>query len=309
MRTRVILAAIILAIPMWCSVVFSEETIADATGAGTDPFESGQLVADFKGAEYFFKQREIADKLVALGDKDIIPEIAELLESEKRSERCNAGYLLAKLGDERGLPAIIAELEDTGPRPVIDQHMGLKRTIRQDRYYAVHVLGALGDARAVPVLLKYLDDDHLYYKVSTTLGEIGDKRAIGPLRAVLRHDDAQHRFWATYGLAILGEEDGVTGLIGFLRDSDFRLRRHAAGGVAAYGGKRALPVLVKALDDENVHVRRSVITALGNLGDPRAIPHLRRFLDDQTPITRGDPTTISHFAQQAIENIVSKKSE
>ncbi|GAG04919.1 unnamed protein product, partial [marine sediment metagenome] len=106
-----------------------------------------RLIETFKTERSFWKQAAIAEKLIARGDKSIVPEIAQMLKSEKRSERCNAAWVLAGLGDKRGLAAVLRELNDTSgvgrtvERTRSDGKPDIQGQIRQDRYYAAHVLG------------------------------------------------------------------------------------------------------------------------------------------------------------------------
>jgi HEAT repeat protein len=75
------------------------------------------LLREFKTADFSWRQAEVGEKLVALNDASIAPAMLELLSSENRAERCNAGRVLAGLGDDRGLYAVIEELNDKKPRP------------------------------------------------------------------------------------------------------------------------------------------------------------------------------------------------
>ena len=110
----------------------------------------------------FWKQTEIGKKIIATGDKNIVPALALLLSSPDRGTRCNAGYVLAKLGDERGLDTVIAELKDVGERPTTftrgDGTPDVKKQIDQDRFFAAMTLQAIGDQRAVPALIEVLGD-------------------------------------------------------------------------------------------------------------------------------------------------------
>src|SRR5262249_8658050 len=49
------------------------------------------LLQEFKTAKYFWQQAEVGEKLIALNDRSIVPVMLELLGSESRAERCNAG--------------------------------------------------------------------------------------------------------------------------------------------------------------------------------------------------------------------------
>src|SRR5688572_12510681 len=57
---------------------------------------------------------ENAHRLAVAGNKQAIPgaipRLAAMIKSPDRSVRCNAGLALARLGDDRGLAAVVAEL-------------------------------------------------------------------------------------------------------------------------------------------------------------------------------------------------------
>ena len=127
------------------------------------PLRKGQKVADllreFKEEKVFWRQNEVGRKLIAIGDKSIVPEIAQMLTSEDRHARCNAGWVLAGLGDERGLPAVLAELKNTsegdrrteGGRIRSDGKPDTRGQVTSDRYYAAWVLEKIGDRLPYPL--------------------------------------------------------------------------------------------------------------------------------------------------------------
>ena len=100
------------------------------------------------------------------------------------------GVRLARLGDDRGLEVIQAILEDRSPKRAVFEidsagHPSPALQIRADRYYAAHLLGDLKDVRAVPILVALLKDEDVKEVVPWSLGEIGDKSAISPLKDAL----------------------------------------------------------------------------------------------------------------------------
>ena len=288
------------------------------------------LVQAFRSAKSFWQQGEVADKLIAAGDRSVIPKIEDILKHEQRSRRCNAGLVLAGLGDERGFRAIVVELKDTGPRAVSEARPGSKSSsITSDRYYAVHVLGQLGDKRAVPILLEYLSDETIDYQVAIVLGQLGDKRAIPPLKKMLQHEDPRRRISVACGLTKLGDPVGLPALAAFLKDPNWYVRYQAADALGFAGDPEALPLLVEALADPHQRVRASAVRALGDLGDrravppllkaledrelrhaaaialrkvgdPRALPALRKALADEPEAAGGQPYTLRHALQEAI---------
>jgi HEAT repeat protein len=143
----------------------------------------------FSSAKYISQQKEVAQKLVALGDKTIIPEIEKHLDTQDRRRKCNAAFVLAGLGDKRGVAIIIGELEDKTTRPTdmrrSDGCPYPEGQITADRYYAAFLLGELGNKQAVPALIEALKDETINYRAAISLGEIGDKSAIPALRTMV----------------------------------------------------------------------------------------------------------------------------
>ena len=155
-----------------------------------------------------------------------MPELARMLASKNRGVRCKAGWAIARLGDDRGLLAVIAELKDTSPRPGVregitsgDGVSDIEDQVGQDRFYAVQVLGDLGDRRAVPALIEALKDPAIGYRAAMALGDIGDPRAAGGLKEMLKSagPDERRRLWSGYGLAAIGDPAGVPAIAEVLK--------------------------------------------------------------------------------------------
>jgi len=268
---------------------------------------AASLLDAFRAAENSWTQAEVGKKLIVLGDKSIVPDMAKILKSEDRRERCNAAWVLAGLGDRRGLSALLAELKDTGQRPTklirSDGTPNVPGQIAQDRYYAVHVLGELGDQKAVPELIEVLKDESLNYKAAIVLGSLGDRRAIPALKEMLNTCRPDHRLWAGSGLGKLGDPLGVPTVAEFLKHPQWTQRRHAADALGEFQDKRALPALTDALKDKQAEVRVSAARALGRLADQAAIPALEALLDDHELTTSGPPTAVRDAAAEAIRQI------
>lgn len=252
------------------------------------------LLQEFKAAKSFWQQAQAGEKLVALHDREVVPVMLALLKSRNRWERCNAGRVLAGLGDDRGLLAVVAELQDTENRPNTDEEALAQgfpkdkapaRQINQDRYYAAHVLGGIGDKRAVPALIAALQDESIEIEAAGVLAHLGDKRAIAPLLASLEQaqqsqksasPNTDMRFWAGYGLMWLKHPAGLPAVAQCLGADRHPIQRtYAADALGEFGDKRAVPVLIRSLGDKDVEVRINAIMALGRIGNGAAIPALR----------------------------------
>ena len=182
------------------------------------------LIKEFETTKEFWRQFEVAKKLVARGDKSALPALESWLSNEDRHVRCVAAFVFAGLGNDRGFEVIHAVLNDMSDRAegqgITAGKRSLQAQIRSDRYFAVHVLGALKDKRAVPILIPLLRDEQINYNVAWALGEIGDERAIGPLIEALRDKSSDMRFGAISALEKLGAVAALPHLHALLNDQE-----------------------------------------------------------------------------------------
>ncbi len=192
------------------------DTIANASSA--------QLAEEFKNSKVFWQQFEIARKIVALHDTNVLSGLAGWLTNEDRHARGNAALIFAGMGDDRGFEVIRKTLNDRSERPkgpgVPGGNWTLQAQIASDRYYAVHLLGDLKDPRAVPILIPLLRDKEVNYIVPWALGEIGDKRAVEPLIGALSDKDPSVRVLAIYSLEKLKADKALPHLQALLNDND-----------------------------------------------------------------------------------------
>jgi len=277
-----------------------------------------ELLTALKAEKYAHIRKGIIELVEEIGNREPISFFVEQLQADNRRRRCKAALCLELLGDRRGVPAIIKELNDTSYRPTTmiksDGTEYQQGQIRSDRYYAALLLGILGDEEAVPPLIEATRDETINYQAAISLGEIGDKRAIPALRAMLKKYSNQpfrhttkhfRRVFAGYGLAMLGDAEGLKVVIDTLneRQQDWTIRRHATEALGKLGDKQAVPNLIAALKDEHPNIRVSAARALGAIGDVSALPALEEALKDKTETKVNAPTTVSKAAASAIAQI------
>jgi len=202
-----------------------------------------KLVKEFETTKEFWRQFEVAKKLVARGDKSALPALESWLNNEDRPERCVAAFVFAGLGNDRGLQVIIAVLNDMSDRPVTGAPPGnsLREQIRADRHYAVYVLGELKDKRAVPLLIPLLRDEGISFEVAWALGEIGDDRAVSPLIEALHDKDPAVRLIAIHALEKLRASDALPHLHALL--NEYEKIHYAAQVLVAEAAKAAIAAL------------------------------------------------------------------
>jgi HEAT repeat protein len=182
------------------------------------------LVEQFKSTTIFWKQFEVAEKIIALHDKKVLQDLEPWLSNEDMHRRGNAALIFGSLGDNRGFQVIKAILEDRSIRRAVFE-LGdtggpdARLQIREDRYYAVYLFGYLKDSRAVPILVPLLKDGDVNLIVPWSLGQIGDKAAIPPLIETL--DDVRSpnmRILAIQALVQLDAKEALPRLHALLDD-------------------------------------------------------------------------------------------
>lgn len=186
------------------------------------------LLDQFKNEKVFWRQIDVAKKIVALHDISVLPKLAGWLNHDDRHLRGNVAFIFAGLGDDRGFEVIKAILKDRSDRPQgqgqvfasSDGRYHVEQQIHADRYYAAHLFGDLKDRRAVPILVPLLSDKEVQHIVPWSLGEIGDNRADGPLIDVLEDRVPSMRVLAIYALAKLGAREALPRLCALLDDHE-----------------------------------------------------------------------------------------
>jgi len=188
------------------------------------------LVDRFDAEPVFWRQLEIAQQIVSLGDKSVLPRLEHWLRYADRHARGNAAFIFAGLGDPRGIEVIGDILTDFSDRPegqhgfisngLYDAARLTPLQIKEDRYYAVHLLGRLKDPRAVPWLVLLLADDSVNYHAAWALSEIGSKAAVDPLIASLSNKSPDMRVAAIQALQKLGAKKAVPRLRVLLTDAE-----------------------------------------------------------------------------------------
>ena len=151
---------------------------------------TSELVEQFKTTTTFWKQFEVAKQIVALHDKSVLQKLEPWLSNEDMHLRGNAAFIFASLGDDRGFQVIRAILENRSRKRAVFRIDDAGRPspelqILEDRYYAAQLFGDLKDVRAVPILVPLLRDEEVKEVVPWSLGQIGDKSAIPPLKEAL----------------------------------------------------------------------------------------------------------------------------
>jgi HEAT repeat protein len=276
-----------------------------------DAFRAGSRMI---AGHVYVSQPTIAEALIKVGDKSVVPELKELLHSNSREMRDDAAWVLAKLGDDEGIAQVMEDARDksiTGRALAgTERSQTTLRQIEQDRYCAVRTLGMIGDARAVPLLSELVHESRLTAGAAYALSQIGDSRGIPALSEELQTVRGQSRGSVAEALAKLGDPRGVAALVAILRDltTNTYFRESAAVSLGRLKAMSAKAALIEALHDPAIEVRIGAAEGLGELGDASAIPALTEALKDATQTrTHWQPITLHDAAEAALAQIRATK--
>ncbi len=194
-------------------------------------------------------------------------------------------------GESDAVPALLALLQR-------EDYRELRQTI-------VEALSAWQDPRSLTPLLALLESQDaagdVKIAVITSLGQLGDRRAVPALISHVQHSEQDEMRWqAIRALGKIGDLQALDVLIDCLNDPIGVISASACDALGQIGDARAVEPLLRALSDTDTiartlgplekmpgeHLRRSAARALGLLGDPRACEALIVALRDLSPFVR-----------------------
>src|SRR5581483_1696250 len=81
-----------------------------AVSCSHEPATTRALLEQFQNTQFFWEQFELAQRIVALHDRSVLPSLAPYLSNEDRHLRGNAAFVFARLGDDKGFDVIVSIL-------------------------------------------------------------------------------------------------------------------------------------------------------------------------------------------------------
>jgi len=271
----------------------SANEVAAVIGALGDPVDSVQLAAVTALCQLrqFVQADRLTEKLVhadphvraatarffgELGEKRFANKIVTLVFDENRYVRSAAVEALGKIGDRSAIVSLLNVLtrqtpggESTGARQ-IEGHglvIGTSRPLPPvlsglelvaQKAEAIKILGDWHASEAVvPIIENGLQakDARLLAVSAYALGQIGDRRALGPLLALIKDFYTAAPFETDYLNQVVISDRATSGML----HQTYNLQ---------------------------CNVRGAIIWALGRLGDPLASPLLRQALMDRSSVVR-----------------------
>jgi len=244
------------------------------------------------------KEEFIADEIKKFFGDRAIDVLVSHAWSNKPEVRISAILLLGLMKDERALtPLLELSLEEDlaedvkralvfigkdNPEiilPLIDSVSPYQRRFMCD------VAGELASPIFYDIFEKLMKDEdgHVRTLAALAIANIGDVRAIKPLRNLLSdvYEDVQDA--AVTALSSLKKGLSVDEFIRTLNDRNPVLRKNSALLLGEIGVVEAVPSLGFALKDENINVRYAVVKALSQIKTDESIKYLTRALTDENP--------------------------
>lgn len=222
-----------------------------------------------------------------------------LLTDSARRVRWRAAEALYILDAKAVASTLVASLDDT---------------YSSVRLVCMRALSEWKIASAVPAIAEALQDPirRVRCGAARALGELGDYRALAPLRDALWQDEEESvRLDCTRALGQLRknlkdtaeallqlEEQAVLGLSDVLQDQSVRVRSEAITELVLAGATQASSELAEVLKDESPVLRTEAAQALGQLGGDIAEAALLETLAD-------NDSQVRHAAVQALLHLAS----
>jgi HEAT repeat protein len=213
----------------------------------------------------------------ALGETNQLLAVGPLLnalEEQDGTIRKKAIEALGKIKDQQAIGPLVKMLEDGSSEirslaaEALDK-LSWKPETEQERIAYYMARGnwdslILSGSSAIESLITALEDESINTRVNamTTLGKIGDVRAIEPLINILKDK--------------------------ILKDEDVTLRETAAIALGDIANARAVEPLIETLKDKRANIRMAAVTALGKIGDPRSLEALIQVVGGKNPAMFGD---------------------
>lgn len=223
--------------------------------------------------ETYIKQTVVQYVIAALGDikdtKAVDPLITIL--GGKDNNRAYAAQALGKIGDRKAIVPLVAALKgkDSYVREkaayALDNLNWKPKTFEQRAYYLVakrhwQKIIQLGTT-AVPALINTLDGSGYQQKMAWALGEIGDVRAIKPLKELTKNGIRENREAARQALQKIVQENSVA-----VAQWALAILGYDPGPSDGIMGKQTFNAIKKFQRDnnlqENGHLTRSLVSKL-----------------------------------------------
>lgn len=270
------------------------------------------LRATFKDKDKFYSEEELVsamnriESLPLSGEegKKVKKETLRIIEERLRAKRTSGPpelivgiEALGKIGDRRAVGPLLALLKETYTRPKAALALArigdrealpfLEKTWREEKQDSIKMsleaaLYLMGDKSKGELLVEKLGDSKLRGEAIELLGEIGDKKGIGPLSEALSDKSREVRIKAVKALRRMGGKEAEEALLMALNDNDPEVRKEAI--LAVVNSEKSGEALRRILknEGEKIEVRLAAASRLGEWGDRSGLPLALKVAKDKT---------------------------
>jgi HEAT repeat protein len=202
---------------------FLEASLIHALGATKNPQAFDTLAGLLKSSDFEMTRRG-AEALGVLGDKRAIPLLAGLLKNPDNNVRSAAAFALTQFSDFSAPPELIVALQSQDtvlqihvPTALVKSHdpkaIDALIAAMPTQPSAIYALGESHDSRAVPAMIVLLQNaknkTENRANAATSLGKLGDARAVEPLIASLNEDNMSITMSASAALGQLKDKRAI----------------------------------------------------------------------------------------------------
>jgi len=207
--------------------------------------------------------------------KQLLPELAKLLEIEKNPElKYTILQTIKSFGDKSVLPELHKTL--------------LKEKSDELKLATINVLKELGDYSSILPLLQCLksSNEMLVMEVENLLDKLADQNSVEFFLPAIQDENIAVR---NYVMKVLKKYPTIKSLpymFKAINDKDIYIRRDAITILGIIGDESIIPELVKKLKDKEEMVRLGAIKTLGKMEIKEIIDYLRPSLKDSSSAVR-----------------------
>ncbi|MBF0548318.1 MAG: HEAT repeat domain-containing protein [Candidatus Riflebacteria bacterium] len=196
---------------------------------------------------------------------------------------------LRKLQNSRSMKSpdfAIENLKKYGRFAVFPLIAALKHNSKKIREAAIHLLAEIGDRRAIRPL-KDMSGEHKNEVESAVVYGLGILKAKDVFENIVLTLQTRKERWAINALGNLQDWRAFEVFISLLADPNWENRDNLIHYLGVLGDPRAIDTFICSLKDPDPLVRSSSVWALGNLKVKRAIPGITDSLTDSDKLVRG----------------------
>ena len=210
------------------------------------------------------------------GEEKITPSTLSVKEREKEEMKLAAIKALGVTQNQTAISYLKEQLEAEKPE--------IKRA-------AAEALARTGETAGLEVLHSALEEELApaqdKVEVIKSLGRAGRVTSIPPLRKMLDNKDKRVSKEASFALARMKDERGISALYEWLNSGSFDEKFESAIVLAEIGDKSGIEVLKKGIKAAQSDIRLKAVRSLGMIGDDSMIPLLQDIMkSDSDPGVR-----------------------